>query len=122
MEHRSSPRTKTVLKAEIRYNDGLMRVPCLLRDISETGARLELGGDIALPDQFDLYIEKKHQTHHAVIKRRSGRDIGVAFEDATAKSEADEPGLPERMDKLEADVAELKRTVAEIADAVRRQP
>ncbi len=119
MEHRSSPRTKTVLKAEIRYNDGLMRVPCLLRDISESGARLELSGDIALPDQFDLFIEKKQQTHHAVIKRRSSRDIGVAFENATAKREAGESGLPERMDKLEADVAELKRVVAEIADALR---
>ena len=104
---------RAVLKAEVRYNNGLMSAPCLVRDISDTGARLELGGDLALPDRFDLYIDKKQKTYRSIVKRRNGRDIGVAFEDAVQPSA--EVELSERVGKLETEVAEMRELLAKIA-------
>ena len=83
-EHRSAPRVRSVLKGEIRYENGLMSTPCVIRDLSETGARIELPGDLALPDHFDLFIEKKNQTRPAVLKRKRGVEIGIAFDDIPA--------------------------------------
>jgi hypothetical protein len=118
LEHRSAARVRAVLKAEIRYNDGLMSTPCLVRDLSETGARLELEGDVALPDRFDLYIEKKHRIRRAIMKRRQGRDVGVAFDDVEAKPLPAGNGLAQRVSKLEVEIAELRRLLEKIAAAV----
>lgn len=109
MEHRNAIRSRAVLKAQIRYNGGLMSAPCVIRDVSETGARLELAGDLALPDQFDLHIDKKNATRRAIVKWRRAREVGVAFADAAAARPAgrDEP-LAERVARLESEVAELK--------------
>lgn len=113
MEHRAASRVRTVLKADIRYNDGLMSMPCVVRDISDTGARLEVSGDVVLPERFELFIEKRHETRRAHLKWRHGREIGVAFDDAGAAKErsagdADRP-LAERVARLETEVADLKR-------------
>ena len=109
MEHRSVTRVRTVLKAEIRYNDGLINTQCLVRDLSETGARLELPGDVPLPERFDLYIEKRKSTHRAIVKRRIGLEVGVEFENgATAATSLANATLLQRVTKLEADIAELR--------------
>lgn len=124
MEQRTSSRVRTVLKAEIRYNDGLMRTPCLVRDISDHGARIELAGEIALPDSFDLYIDKRHQTRRAVVKRRNGLEIGVAFEEKAAPAPAPAPAegaLEQRVAKLEAELSDVRRLLTQVAAAVSRR-
>lgn len=116
---------RAVLKAEIRYNDGLMSSPCVVRDISDTGARLELPGDFALPDHFDLFIEKRNQTRRVTLKWRHGKEIGVAFDDAVVAKPpaAADASLEERVARLEAQVAELRGLLEKITAAVtaRRQ-
>jgi hypothetical protein len=114
MERRTDQRVRAVLKAEIRYNDGMMSTPCVVRDVSEQGARIELPGDITLPNRFDLYIEKKHTTYRVVVRRRNGRELGVAFEDSPPSMD-----LADRVAKLENDVAELRRILAETAVALK---
>jgi hypothetical protein len=108
-----------VLKAEIRYNNGTMSTPCLIRDISETGARLEIPGDFVLPNRFDLYIEKRNQTRRVLVKRRDGRALGVAFDDPIESVPA-EAGLAGRVAKLEAGVAEVKEQLAKIMATLER--
>ena len=126
MERRGATRVRSVLKAQIRYNSGLMSAPCLVRDISEGGARLELAGDVALPEQFDLYIEKRDQTYPAVVKRRNARDVSIAFQVPQQESgEESEKDLATRVSELEAEIAELRQVFAEMvsmasADALNR--
>ena len=129
MERRSAVRSRAVLKAEIRYNDGLMNMPCLVRDISDTGARLEISADVPLPDRFDLYIEKRHLTRRAVVKRRRDREVGVAFADVADRQppQPQQPdrqplqadaGLARRVAKLESDLAEIRTLLEKLATAL----
>jgi len=111
MENRTALRTRAVLKGEVRYDKGLRSVPCVVRDLSEKGARLDLQGDIPLPEHFDLHIERKHLTRPAVVKRKRGTEVGIAFVD-TSKMESDE--LSERVAKLEAEVAAQRELLEEI--------
>ena len=110
-ENRSASRTRAVLKGEIRYDNGLRSTSCIIRDLSETGARLELPGDIPIPEHFDLYIEKKNQTRPAILKRKRGAEVGIAFVDTREKAP---DGLSERVAQLEAEVATLRDLVGEI--------
>ncbi len=121
MEHRSAPRVRSVLKAEIRYNDGLMSVPCVVRDISDFGARLDLSDEVALPDRFDLFIDKRHQTHRAVVRRRHGRDVGVSFDDQPEPKATAEADLTRRVEKLEAELAEVRTVLGQLATALQER-
>ena len=110
-QKRATSRVRTMFKAEIRYNDGLIRMPCIVRDISEGGARIELPSEVPVPEQFDLYLEKKRQTRAAAIRRVRGRVLHVAFNDTPAQQT--EPSIAERLKRLEADVAELRALVTD---------
>src|ERR1700741_1658609 len=99
VEYRSATRVRTVLKGEIRYDNGRMSTSCVIRDLSEDGARLELPGELALPDRFDLYIEKRNETRPAVVKRKRGVEIGVAFADAAVMPAA-AGDVAERLSRL----------------------
>jgi hypothetical protein len=110
-QKRTTLRVRTVLKAEIRYNDGLIRMPCIVRDISDGGARIELPSEVAIPEHVDLYLEKKKQIRCATIKAMRGRELHVAFNDTPAQQT--EPSIAERLKRLEADVAELRALVTD---------
>jgi hypothetical protein len=126
-EHRTAGRRHAFLKAEIRYNNGLFTVPCIVRDISDTGARIELHGTVSLPKTFDIFIEKRNQTRPASVRWIRGNEVGIAFTDAqpaadpaaaapqAASAVLGNSDLAERVAKLEGEVAELRSLLEKIA-------
>lgn len=106
VERRSIPRVRSVLKAEIRFNDDLMHVPCVIRDITDVGARLDFGGEVTVPDRFQLFIEKKQRTRRAVVRWKNNREAGVAFDDAPEHL-AEQP-IAERITELETELSTLR--------------
>jgi hypothetical protein len=58
-EQRHDVRKRTFLKGRILFNKGAASMDCLIRDLSEAGARLELSETSTLPEVFDLYIAQK---------------------------------------------------------------
>jgi hypothetical protein len=120
-ERRASPRQKSFLRGCIYFNNRRSSADCLIRDVSETGARLIFSGTVAIPDVVDLYIPQKEQTLRAQVQWRHGDEIGVAFPSSTQTPEpspADTGDLGERMQKLEAEVAALRRVVRRLQAAV----
>ena len=107
-----------MLKAEIRYNDGMMSVPCLVRDISATGARLELSGDVQLPPSFELFIDKRNETRRVDTKWRRGLEVGIAFRPEAA---AESPDTDERLARLEREMREMRTVLAGIAAALEKR-
>ena len=118
-ERRQSTRHKSFLRGCIYFNNSRTVIDCLIRDLSDHGARLRFSDSISIPDSFELHIPQKNQTLRVTARWRHGMDVGVAFTDAArAPSTAGTPATPaasdlatlaERVQKLEGEVAELRR-------------
>lgn len=78
-EHREAARRR-VLKAGKILLDGGGAIDCTVRNLSQTGAALEVETPIGVPERFGLMIEAGRTVPCKVV-RRSERRIGVRFVD-----------------------------------------
>ena len=53
---------------------------CMIRNISSTGALLEMGSPVALPNKFILAVLSNHTRRHCRVVWRDRNRLGVAFE------------------------------------------
>lgn len=113
-ERRNALRQKSFLRGCIYFNNRRSSADCLIRDISEQGARLIFSSTVAIPDMIDLYVPQKEQTLRAHVQWRHGDEVGVAFAQAAQIPEPvtrTEGDLGERVHKLEIETAALRRIV-----------
>ena len=112
-ERRNATRQKSLLRGRIYFNHNRAAVDCLIRDISETGARLVFSSVVPVPDAFNLYIPQKENTLRAKVQWRHGDEVGIAFISNPPVSEeaSGDLDIAERVQKLEAEVAMLRRTL-----------
>ncbi len=110
MDHRSVSRARAILKAQIRFNNGMSTMDCVIRDLSEGGARLQISDSVAIPGSFELHIPKRDETRRAILHWRNSEEIGVGFQSASL-SEPETHGLLQRVAQLESDTASLRRLV-----------
>ena len=78
MEKRASPRKTVLMSGAIEFASGT--VNCLIRDISISGAALDVTNPVEIPERFNL-VFKADGTHipcHVI--RRQGEQVGVAFD------------------------------------------
>ena len=109
-ERRGLTRRKSFLRGCIYFNNRRSAVDCLVRDVSQTGARLIFSDTVSVPDVVDLHIPQKDRMLRAYVQWRHGEELGVAF--APAAGATDQPAggdLAERVAKLEAEIAALKK-------------
>ena len=59
---------------------GGSEIDCLVRNISDGGANLEVKSQIEIPNSFDLVIDTKHSNHRCHVVWRKARRIGIAFD------------------------------------------
>jgi hypothetical protein len=117
-ERRAGPRHKAFLRGRILFNNRQSSVDCTIRDYSSEGAKLACSDTVVVPDAIELEIPHRNEIVPAYVQWRRGGEVGVAFlrEKSTADPSSPEAGLPERVRKLEAEVAEMRR----ILTALRR--
>jgi hypothetical protein len=117
-ERRKFPRQKSLLRGRIVFNNQATVVDCVIRDISEGGARLVFSGAVQKPDVFELHIPAKAQVLTAHVHWRHGEDLGVSFASANRVSSTDAPSgesaLAERVQRLEDELVALKRAVKKL--------
>jgi hypothetical protein len=77
-ERRRSPRHRVLKAGAIEFNRA-GGVSCMVRNLSETGACLEVETPLSIPESFDLMITSDHAFHHCKLVWRSAHRIGVAF-------------------------------------------
>lgn len=84
-EHDQSPENRrghvrrlVIMGATILYNDRKITIPCRVRDISETGARLEFETQQLLPHRFELKI-RDLPILHCELRWAKGTRAGVQF-------------------------------------------
>jgi hypothetical protein len=78
-ERRLSARQKSFLQGRIYFNNRRSSVDCLVRDYSETGARLKFSETITVPEAIELYLPNREEIHRARVEWRSGNEMGVSF-------------------------------------------
>ena len=110
VERRRIVRQKSFLRGSIHFNNRRSVADCLIRDISPYGARLIFSDTVTTPDTLDLHIPQKEQTLRSHVIWRHGQEVGVAFAQAAEMDQPAEAGdLAERVQRLEDEVAALKR-------------
>jgi len=99
----------------VYFNNRRSVADCLIRDISAFGARLIFSDTITTPDTMDLYIPQKEQTLRSHVIWRVGHEVGVAFPQAMqGESASGAADLAERVTRLEAEIAGIKRLLKKL--------
>jgi hypothetical protein len=122
-ERRTLLRKRSFLQGRLYFNNRRSSLDCLVRDISDQGAKLKVSDSIAIPEFVELHIPNKDETYRAKVQWRTGFEIGVTFENEQ-ESPSIVPGaapadLPERVRRLEAEVASLHRKLNELQNELR---
>jgi hypothetical protein len=123
VERRKVSRQKSFLRGTIHYNNRQSVLDCLIRDISPYGARLIFSAAVVVPDELELHIPQKDQTLGAHVIWRHGREVSVAFapQPMATEGRTDEGALGERLQRLEAEVAALKRVLRQLKGSASRK-
>ncbi len=78
-EKRTSPRRRALKAGVVSLNNGNITLPCVVRDISDTGAKLKVDTGRHPPDHFQLQIELDGLVASCTVVWRDGQQLGVEF-------------------------------------------
>ena len=78
VETRAAPRHRVTKPAQIEH--GGHKIACTLRDLSTTGAALEVPDPAIVPAQFTFVLPEDGLKLPCRVVRRTGVRIGVAFD------------------------------------------
>lgn len=114
IERRALVRHKTFMKGRIYFNNRLSSMDCIIRDVTDKGARLEFSENVTLPEAFELHLPNKDEYFAAHVEWRKGNYLGVTWRSEYSPNSRGEDGLAEfpiadRVTKLEHDVALLQK-------------
>jgi PilZ domain-containing protein len=77
-ENRTAPRHRVLKRGTITFNGG--GIDCTVRNLSSSGAALDVASPIGLPPSFNLVIEADHFIRRCHPVWKSEKRIGVAFD------------------------------------------
>lgn len=77
-ERRLAPRRNTYIEATIVFGGGRASRPCIIRNVSDTGARVEVDSVIGIPDTFDL-LTPGHVPQSCRVVWRTLRELGLHY-------------------------------------------
>ena len=75
---RTAPRRRTLKAGTIEF--GGSGIDCTVRNISETGAALEVVTPLFIPDRFTLFVPSEQLKRPCRIAWRKQKRIGVTFD------------------------------------------
>lgn len=77
-EHRSSSRRRVFKSGIIEFSGDAL--PCTVRNISQTGAAIEINSPLWFPDRFTLIVGSEGLRRTCRVAWRVERRLGVVFE------------------------------------------
>lgn len=77
-EHRAAPRHRVLKAGTISFGGSV--IDCTVRNLSETGAALEVVTPLFIPNRFTLIIPSEPLKRPCHIVWRRERRIGIAFD------------------------------------------
>jgi diguanylate cyclase (GGDEF)-like protein len=83
-ERRRFARNRTLLEGKILLNDRRSVIDCVVRNLSEDGACLQVASVVGIPPTFDLQIDHEPATRPCVAVWHAQSRIGIEFRSAVA--------------------------------------
>jgi hypothetical protein len=80
---RSARRMRTLKKATIILSGGYSVYDCVIRNLSETGAMLQVA-PLGIPNHFELVLDAAVPRHVCTVRWRTDCAMGVSFDDVAA--------------------------------------
>jgi hypothetical protein len=111
-------RRRLFLRGFVRFPKNNTTVDCIVRDISERGARLRFKHAMSIPEGFELHIPSKGQIVQSRLAWVDNCEAGISFESPVAldsPSSGDSEVLV-RMARLEDEISALKQMLKHLQD------
>ncbi len=118
VERRRVTRQKSFLRGCVYFDRRRGALECLIRDISDYGARIIFYDNVTVPDAVELHIPQRQKTLRAVVQWRRGDEIGLSFPDAERIGPPGTEELMERIVHLESDVASLRKVLKRLKSEI----
>jgi len=78
-ERRPTQRRRVVWRGRCVYPDGTRTFDCVIRDASETGARIAIQGAQMIPQRFYLVDRTNRTAHEVKVVWNNGKQLGLQF-------------------------------------------
>lgn len=108
-EVRRDERVRAFLRARIMFNNNSSSIDCTVKNISSSGAKIEISSVLSVPSEFDLEVPQKGRTYRARLMWRDANFVGVQF---VEKDAVDAEQLGSTSARLERENKKLKATIA----------
>ena len=92
-DQRRARRPRVFLAGRLIHGDAWLTLDCVIRDLTDTGARLKLPGPAALPSQVTLIEVGTGMAHACEVSWRRLPEIGVRFLSSDDLNKAGPPEL-----------------------------
>jgi hypothetical protein len=114
-DRRSIHRSRTCLEGRVAFDNGQSALDCLVRNLSQDGARIALSDTAAIPDAFEVVIPRKAEIRRARIIWKDETEAGVLFLRST-RGNVVSIETAGRIRKLQAEREALARRAAELIE------
>jgi hypothetical protein len=114
-ERRKVHRDRTYLGGQIAFDNRCCAADCLVRNLSQDGAKIVFSASATMPDEFDFIIHQKGDSRRARFVWRQETEAGVAFLSAVAHTVVSME-TARRIKRLEAEREALGRRVAQLSE------
>jgi hypothetical protein len=84
-DRRGMARHRVLKGGMLSFNKGYGALECVVRNLSDSGARLAFGDTAAVPPRFGLRISGHDMVRDAQVRWRTLTDVGVEFVSETPK-------------------------------------
>jgi hypothetical protein len=128
MEHRRSPRSRTILQGRVVFNNRFSLIECTVRDLSGTGAQITFSHPVSLPSELEFEIPKKGLSTRAQVMWSSGIHHGLMFLEATqdeacvsSPTLSGETVPPDESFPQEGEIDEAAPTIQDVLEEARRR-
>ena len=79
VDARTAQRRRVIKGGIIAYSSRHVTCPCVVRNLSDTGAQLQVHRAMEVPDTFELFIELDGFEAECVVVWRTEKELGVRF-------------------------------------------
>ena len=114
-ERRALHRNRTYIGARIVFNLRYSTMDCLVRNLSEDGAKLIFGGVETIPSEFDIFIRNQSDSRRAKMIWRTESEAGIRFI-SPGYNQIVSIEMARKVRQLEAEREKLAKRVEQLVD------